>query len=96
VIVTSPKPTLLKSLSMLDVACDLPHRDTSWRRIHLFILTCAFLAQGFVRLGAMVKNTRNSNKEVISVEAQARVHLRQHHFVVGKKSALRNSLSTIS
>ena len=60
------------------------------------LLTCAFLAQGFVRFGTVVKNARNSNKEVISVEAQARVHLREHHFVVGKKSALCNSLSTIS
>jgi len=60
------------------------------------LVTCAFFAQGLVRLGTMVKNTRNKNKEVISVEAQARVHSRQHHFVVGKKSALRNSLSTIS
>jgi hypothetical protein len=30
------------------------------------------------------------------VEAQTRVHLCQDHFVVGKKSALHNSLSTIS
>jgi hypothetical protein len=50
------------------------------------LLTCEFFVQGLVRLGTVVKNSgTNTNKEVISVETQPRVHHRQHHLSLARK-----------